>query len=163
MTARKTAPEQSWDDFWTEVSSGRTEVIRGIEVQVPSDVPLILERRIIELQDSEREEDIAELISLLFGTDCMEEWRQKGMGLREFQTVLTWGIAQAGGTEMSFAEAHELVKKGEGAGKAPTPPNRAARRAQSTTTGGRSKRTSNANTTSARKKSPTSRAAASTP
>ncbi|MFC9847796.1 hypothetical protein ACFWFF_01600 [Streptomyces sp. NPDC060223] len=160
MTARTAAKEQSWDDFWAEVSTGRTEVIRGVEVQVPTDVPLILERRINELQDSEREEDVAELISLLFGTDCMEQWREAGMGLQEFQTILTWGIAHASGQEMSFAEAYEIVKKGEGAGKAP--PNRAARRSQSNATGGRSKATSSASTTSARKRSRTSPAAAST-
>ncbi|MFE6487982.1 hypothetical protein ACFVGN_34310 [Streptomyces sp. NPDC057757] len=159
MTARKTpvAAEQSWDDFWTEVSRGRTEVIRGITVQVPSDVPLILERRINELQDSENEDDIAELISLLFGTDCMEQWRQAGIGLREFQTILTWGIAQAGGKDLSFAAAYELVQKGDGAGKAlaPKPPSRAVRRSQSAGTGGRSKPTSNGSTTSARRKSRT--------
>lgn len=155
MTARKSAASESWDAFWSEVSRGRTEVIRGVEVEVPTDVPLILERRIAELQDSEREEDVAELVSLLFGTDCMEAWRERGMGLREFQTVLTWGIAHAGGRELTFAEAYELVNKGEGAGKAPAQPNRAARRARSTSGGGPSKRTSSANTASARTRSRT--------
>lgn len=156
MTARKTKDEsQSWDDFWTEVSKGGTEVIRGIEVQVPTDMPLILARRVEELQDSEREEDVAELVSLLFGTDCMEQWREKGMGLREFQTILTWGITHAGGKQISFAEAYALVENGEGAGKAPAQPNRAARRSQSAATGGRSKRTSSASTTSARARSRT--------
>lgn len=156
MTARKTAPTESWDSFWTEVSGGRTEIIRGVEVRVPNDMPLIVERRVEELQDSEREEDVAELVQLVFGTDCMEQWRQAGMGLREFQTVLTWGLAHAGGREMTFAEAHKLVVDGEAAGgKAPTPPNRAARRAPSAPGGGPSKRTSNGSTTSARKRSRT--------
>lgn len=155
MTARKTAggESQSWDAFWGEVSKGSTEVIRGVEVEVPTDMPLILEQRVAELQDSEREEDVAELVTLLFGTDCMTQWRDKGMGLREFQTVLTWGIAHAGGKKLSFGEALALVEKGEGAGKAPKEPNRAARRAQSTVTGGRSKRTSSASTASARARS----------
>ncbi|MFC8432259.1 hypothetical protein [Streptomyces sp. NPDC057253] len=154
MTARQASAGQSWDDFWSEVSKGDTEVIRGVEVRVPTDMPLIVERRVEELQDSSRQEDVEELVKLVFGTDCMEQWRENGMGLKEFQTVLTWGLAHAGGRKLTFAEAYDLVQKGEGAGggKAPTP-NRAARRSQSAAGGGRSKPTSRASTASARKKS----------
>jgi hypothetical protein len=156
VTARKTTPaHESWDEFWAEVSPGRAEVIRGVEVQVPSDMPLAVERRIQELRESSAEEDIAELLQMLFGVDVLNRWRENGMGLQELQTVLTWGIAQASGTGMSFAEAYELVLAGDGEGKplGPKGPNRAARRAPSKSTGGQSKRTSSASTGSARTRS----------
>lgn len=152
MTAPKT---QSWDEFWAEVSPHRTEVIRGLEVKVPTDMPLAVEKRITELRASEAEEDIGELLHLLFDVS-LDEWRDAGMGLRELQTVLTWGIAQASGKDLTFAEAHELVVAGEGEGKPLAPkgqPNRAARRAPSKSTGGQSKRTSSGSTGSARARS----------
>jgi hypothetical protein len=158
MTA---ATHETWDAFWSEVSSGRTEVIRGIEVRVPTDMPLVMERRIDELRESEAEEDVAELVALLFGEDILEAWIDAGMGSLEFQTVLTWGMAQAGGQDISFSEALDLVRNGGGEGKqvGPKGPNRAARRAtgapakRSAAGGGRSKPTSRASTGSARRTS----------
>ncbi|MFD3929684.1 hypothetical protein [Streptomyces sp. NPDC058614] len=156
MTARKTGGTGGWDEFWAEVSGGRTETIRGVQVTVPTDIPLAMEQRINELQDAEDEDSFAELIALLFGTDALGAWREGGMGLRELKTVLAWGIAHANGQDMTFAEAYDLVMQEEaGGGKTPAPkgPNRAARRAQSTRTGGPSKPTSRASTGSARKTS----------
>lgn len=153
MTARKTNTTQSWDAFWAEAAPREQVEIRGVTVQVPTDMPLGVEQRIEELQDSTALEDIAELVSLIFGADCIEPWRKAGMGLREFQTVLTWGLARAGGRDMTFAEAFALVEEGGTPGKAG--PNRAARRQRSAATGGPSKRTSSGSTASARSKSRT--------
>ncbi|MET7759732.1 hypothetical protein ABZT27_34285 [Streptomyces sp. NPDC005389] len=152
MTARET---ESWDAFWSEVSRGDTETIRGVTIAVPTDIPLIVDRRVQELQDSAEEDDVAELVSLIFGIDCMEQWRENGMGLTEFQTVLTWGLAHAAGKPLTFAEAYDVVQNGEGAKAGKAQPNRAARRAQSSGTGGPSKRTSNGSTGSKRKRSRT--------
>ncbi|CAL9504105.1 hypothetical protein SUDANB126_03500 [Streptomyces sp. enrichment culture] len=158
--ARKAdAGHESWDAFWAEVSGDRTEVIRGIEVRVPTDVPMAMEQRIEELRDSEAKEDLAELLAMLFGQDVLDVWMDAGMGMLELQTVMTWAMAQAGGRDLSFAEALDLVRSGE-AGKLPGPkgPNRAARRAgapakRSAAGGGRSKPTSNGSTGSARRTS----------
>jgi hypothetical protein len=158
--ARKTTGHESWDAFWAEASGGRTTVIRGVEVPVPTDVPLAMEQRIEELQDSESKEDLAELLAMLFGQDVLDQWMDAGMGMLELQTVMAWAMAQAGGRDISFTEALELVRSGE-AGKLPGPkgPNRAARRAtgapakRSAAGGGRSKRTSSASTGSARRTS----------
>lgn len=58
-----TDSNDSWDAFWAEVAGEqRTEVIRGIEVPVPTDLPLALEKRATDLEDSERFEDYAELV-----------------------------------------------------------------------------------------------------
>ena len=154
------AGHETWDAFWSEVSGGRTEVIRGVEVAVPTDVPMVLEQRIDELRDSDSKEDLAELLALLFGQDVLEQWMDAGMGMLELQTVLTWGMAQAGGRDLSFGEALEIVRSGEGLGK-PKGPNRATRRAtgapakRSAAGGGQSKRTTSASTGSARKTSRT--------
>lgn len=158
MTARKTADpaEQSWDAFWAEVSTQRTTEIRGVTVPVPGDMPMRLRRRIEELQDSEDEEHVAELVALLFGRDVYGTWEDAGLGAFEFQVILTWGIAQATGREdFSFAQALEAVRSGEEGKALAAPPNRAARRSQSAATGGRSKPTTRASTGSARKTSRT--------
>ncbi|HET6356098.1 hypothetical protein [Streptomyces sp.] len=157
MTARKT-PVDSFDAFWAQVSSSGTETIRGITVKVPMDVPLALELRIKDLEQSESEDDIRELIALLFGDDVLDRWREAGMGLLEFKTVLAWGMAHATGTKVTFQEAYEAVLAEEaGEGKAPSGQNRAARRKtakkaapspRSASTGGRSKRISAASTAS---------------
>lgn len=155
MTARKTG--ESWDEFWAEVSGGPTEVIRGVVVPVPTDVPLILEQRLKELQDEESEEALQEMLSLLFGPTVLDQWIENGMGARELETALAWGFAHAGGKDVSFREAYEMVLEAEAAGgKAPVP-NRAQRRAAqkppSGSTGGRSKRTSAGSTGSTRTRS----------
>ncbi|NUK22073.1 hypothetical protein [Streptomyces lunaelactis] len=159
MTARKT-PVDSFDAFWAEVSGGATETIRSIEVKVPTDVPLALEMRLKDLQDSESEDDIRELVSILFGGDVLDQWRDAGMGLLEFKTVLAWGMAHATGTKVTFREAYDMVVAEEaGEGKAPSGQNRATRRtaakktaasARSASTGGRSNPTSRASTASKR-------------
>lgn len=157
MTPRKTAAkgEESWDEFWASVSQGRTETIRGVKVTVPTDMPLIVEKRVEELRDSSRLEDVQELLGLLFGADVLGQWMDRGMGLKEFQVVMTWGLAHASGNPLTHQEALDLVEQGAGAGKqlAPKGPNRAARRSPSAAGGGRSKRTSSASTATARKTS----------
>lgn len=148
----------SFDAFWAEVSGGATETIRGVVVAVPTDMPIAMEMRITQLQESGSEQDIRELLSLLFGDDVLDEWTEAGMGMRELQTVLTWGIAHASGKPLTFQEAYDALAAAEDAaeGKAP---NRAARRAAqskpSASTGGRSKRTSAVSTASTRARSRT--------
>lgn len=162
MAARKTAPSsadtESWDAFWAEVQSGQhTEVIRGVQVVVPTDLPLIFQQRANALKDSERDEDMHELVGLIFGDDVLGRWIDAGMGLREFQVVCAWGYANGSGKATTFAEAYEIVTTAEAEGKALTSPNRAARRAatkpQSSAGGATSKRTSSASTGSARRTS----------
>jgi hypothetical protein len=146
---------ESWDQFWSEVTAkARTEVIRGVEVRVPTDIPLAVERRMEELSDSSALEDVADLVSRIFGADVLEQWIDAGMGSTEFKTVVAWGMAQGDGQDISFREAYERVRAAD-EGKAPAAPNRAARRAASKTpsaaTGGPSKRTSSASTASTHK------------
>ncbi|SDM46270.1 hypothetical protein SAMN04487981_101601 [Streptomyces sp. cf386] len=160
MTAKNT--HESWDAFWAEVSGGRTEIIRGVEVTVPTDMPLGFQARLEQLRHLGEEsplEEFEDLVSPLFGEGTFGQWVDAGMGSKEFLTAITWGMAQAKGTDMSFREAYEIVTSddpGKAAGA-----NRATRRAAKTTAsssrsaagGGRSKPTSRASTGSSRKTS----------
>lgn len=150
---------EAWGEFWAEVAGGpeRTETIRGITVTVPKDLPIAVEHRIEVLSESDKYDDMAELVALLFGVDALDQWRDTGMGMLELQTILTWGMAQASGTDITFRQAYDAVTGADGEGKpaAPKGANRAARRAQSASTGGRSRPTSSASTGSARKTSRT--------
>lgn len=167
MPARKPAAETvdtgSWDAFWAEVNTKDqpTEVIRTVTVRVPSDLPLGFQQRVNQLKDSDRDEDVRELVALIFGEGVLDQWIEADMGSREFKIVLAWGMANGGGRPTSFREAYDMVTAAEAAGKeesAPQP-NRAARRAatkpRSSAGGATSKRTSSANTASARKTSGT--------
>lgn len=152
------ADTQAWDEFWAEVQPAqRTQVICGVEVLVPTDMPLNLMHRLEELQSSESEDDLHELVALLFGEGALADWQDAGMTFGQFQVALAWGVAHAQGQDLSFREVYERVQAAE-QGKAPAP-NRAARRAaarpRSASTGGRSKPTSRANTGSARRRSDT--------
>src|ERR1051325_1524943 len=123
VTARKT---QSWEDFKREVFGKETEVIAGVTVRVPTDLPLGYEDRVADLSDldgSSKLEEFADLVTPLFGEGIFEQWIDAGMGQIEFLTAITWGMAQASRKPMTFSEAYELVNS-DAAGKAP---NRAAR------------------------------------
>ncbi|MFE5628480.1 hypothetical protein [Streptomyces sp. NPDC056543] len=146
---------ESWDAFWAEVQGAGTETIRGVQVPVPTDVPLAMEMRLKDLESDSSEAAMREMVGLLFGDDVLDRWIDAGMGLMEFKTVIAWGMAHATGTKVSFREAYDTVVAAEAEeGKAP---NRAARRASSKTrssgTGGASKRTSSASTASTRTRS----------
>ncbi|MCM2394363.1 hypothetical protein [Streptomyces albipurpureus] len=149
MTARKAPIEESFDAFWEELTGGsRTTVIEGVTVPVPVDLPLGFGERFTALQASESDEDAAELVALLFGQAAADQWlAPPKIGTRKLMTVLLWGMAQAAGEDLSFAEAYERLRTQAGTGKAP---NRQARRAAqkkpSAGTGGRSRPTSSAST-----------------
>ncbi|MFD4740622.1 hypothetical protein ACFWNQ_25140 [Streptomyces virginiae] len=154
MTARKPAASEteSFDEFWASVARPTTTIIRGVTVAVPRDMPMLVEQRLEELQDSSSLDDVAELVGLIFGENCLEKWRDAEMGLLEFQVILAWGMANARGQKVTFQEAYDIVQEQAAGGKAPAP-NRAARRSRSAATGGPSKATSSGSTGSARKTS----------
>ena len=148
---------QSWEDFKREAFGGRTEVIGGVTVRVPTDMPLVLEEWAEGLSTDSKKEDFDEVVTLLFGEGVFQQWITAGMGAVELMTAIMWGMVQGTGRDVTFMEAYELVTSDD-PGKALTAPaNRAQRRAaskpRSTSTGGRSRPTSSASTGSARKTS----------
>ncbi|MFE5912091.1 hypothetical protein ACFQ6B_23820 [Streptomyces wedmorensis] len=146
------ASSSSWDDFKTRVWGNRTEVIEGVEVRVPTDLPFGFEDRLADLSSSSAREDVEELVEALFGPDVLDRWLDAKMGTMGLMTVLTWGMAQGGGqTEFTFDDAYTAITSDDpGKALAPQPRNRAERRERSRSTGGRSRRTSAASTGSTR-------------
>lgn len=152
--------------FWRQHRrQGKTTTILGVELPIPTGLPLAFEDRYNELQntDSDDQEKVAELLRLLFGEDVYARWKRNGLDTEMLKVLLVWGAANGGGTPMTFEEA--VVKAAEweaAAGKATAVPNRADRRDSSKTRasakGGRSSaRTSAASTASRKKPSPTSK------
>ena len=132
-------------------------MIRGLEVDVPYDLPLDFRARMEELSDSDNEDDVRELVAELYGPDALEAWTEAGMGSVELQVVLAWGVAQGEGLDITFAEAYEVVTTGKPParleGNRRTRRARAARNGSSVSTGGRSRPTSAASTASPRRPS----------
>lgn len=121
------AEHESWDAFWSEVKRAKpVEVIRGVTVEIPTDLPLSFARRLDDLSDSDKEEDFQALVSELFGHDVYDQWVDAGMGVLEFQVVLTWALASGTGKPISFREAYDVVTQGKGPDR--LAPNRAQRR-----------------------------------
>jgi hypothetical protein len=152
---------QTWDAFWAEVQAeqqAEIEQICGVDVPVPVDMELQFSERVKQLRESDRDEDIEELVSMLFGSGVLAQWRANGMTQRGFRTVLLWGMARAEGLVMTFREAYDRMVDVEANPQRAAAPNREQRRAAakrpSASTGGRSKRTSSGSTGSGRKKSP---------
>lgn len=182
MTTRKmpplppAEPDHQDDDFlafWDryKATKGRETVrILGVEVTVPTDMPLTYEDdfrermgtlRVSTTDSSSQQalEEFRELLVPLFGEGTYEVWKERGLTGRMLQVLLAWAMRNAKGQPTTFEEAAEIVDEAEqlrAEGKAPAAPNRAARRASSRTrasagTGASSKPTSRASTASRRK------------
>lgn len=130
-----TGDTQSWDDYWARVEEKRraergnapTTLIRGVEVTVPTSLPLRFDRDLERLQESEDLADVQRLLVELFGRDVLDQWVDAGMHEEEFRTALLWGIARGKRRDLTFEQAHELVMRQGEALRAPA--NRAERRA----------------------------------
>lgn len=156
MTAatRAAAKSESWEDFKAKTFKTRTERIQGVDVVVPSDVPLGFQQLAETLSDESPLEDFADVVFLLFGEGVFEAWLKNGMGASGLTVAIMWGWMQGSGKDVTFSEAYEIVSSDDpGKAAVAATGNRAARRSQSRSTGGRSSRTSAASTTSARARS----------
>lgn len=141
-----------------------TKRILGVDVVVPTDVPLSFEEEAQRLADSQDRGDFERLLEVLFGAGVLQAWKANGLTAPQLRVLVAWGMANASGQPTTFAEAARLVAKAEAkkaemeaAGEGKALPNRAARRASSATrasagTGRTSSRTSAASTTSTRKR-----------
>ncbi|MEV7011542.1 hypothetical protein [Streptosporangium sp. NPDC051022] len=145
---------QSWDDFWAEIQAEEdaqhggpaTEVIRGVRVNVPHDLPLRFDRRLEQLKGSSTDESVRAMLVDLFGDDVLEQWVDAGMTQTEFRVVLMWGMSHGRGKPLSFREAYGIVREqSEGKAKSSTRTS-----GKSGASGGRSKRTSGGSTSSRR-------------
>jgi hypothetical protein len=152
--------------FWRDhraKDAPETRRILGVDVIVPTDLPLGIEDIATELQNSQDPDDIGRLVALIFGADIYGQWKSAGVSMPMLQVLFAWGMSNGAGKAISFEEAAALVADAEAKqaaeGKAPAA-NRAARRASSPTpasaaAGRTSSRTSAASTGSGRKTSRT--------
>jgi hypothetical protein len=160
------AAELEQDDFlafWRTrqaETAPETKRILGVDVVVPTDIPLRLEIMAAEMANAQNADDLRPLLVDIFGADHFDAWIAHGLTVRMMKVILAWGVANGSGTPCTFERAMELAEQMEvdAAGKARPVPNRADRRASSGTgksasTGTSSSRTSAASTTSRRRKS----------
>lgn len=154
---RASKAPQSWEAFKAEAFGTRTEVIEGVTVPVPADIPLNFSAQFSALGPESEISDFGDAVTLLYGDGVFDQWVDHGMGAMGLLTALTWGYLQANGQgDVTFADAYRIVISDDpGKAAAAAVGNRAARRSQSKPTGGRSSRTSAASTASPRTRSRT--------
>lgn len=137
-----------------------TKRILGVDVVVPTDIPLRLEIMAAQMADAQDADELRPLLVDIFGADHFDTWIANGMTVHMMKVILAWGVANGSGTPCTFERALELADQmgADEAGKGRPVPNRADRRASSGTgksanTGASSSPTSAASTTSRRRKS----------
>lgn len=156
VTAARAAKAQSWEAFKADTFGSRTEVIEGVTIPVPADIPLNFSACFGALGPESEIDAFGDAVTLLYGEGVFDQWVERGMGAIGLLTALMWGYMQGSGQDVSFQEAYAVVTSDD-PGKAITAAagNRAARRSQSKSTGGRSSRTSAGSTGSRATKSRT--------
>ncbi|MEV4837791.1 hypothetical protein AB0K05_24935 [Nonomuraea sp. NPDC049486] len=150
----------SWDAFWDETlrqeaaerGQEPSTTIRGIQVRIPVDLPLGFEEKLRRARAAYDEATFKQLLQDLFGVDVLDAWFAAGMGEREYQVVLTWGISCGRGRPISFREAYERFQARQAPGKAAAETTSTRPSDESDATGGSSKPTSAGNTSSRRKR-----------
>lgn len=141
MTAPGWADEpETRDDeflaFWRDHrarTTHQTARILGVDVPVPSELPMAITDAAEQLVDSTDPADIERVVGMLFGADIYTQWKANGLTTGMLQILVTWGMANAAGQATTFEQAAELAEQAEHAGKARLAANRAARRASSPT------------------------------
>lgn len=126
-------PQDDFLAFWQQQrAKDKPEVkqILGVEVPVPTDMPLGMQDLAEQLMDSEDAADIERLVAMLFGPLAYGQWKANGITAAMLGVLLAWGMSNAAGKPCTFEEAAVLADD-LAQGKAPAiGPNRAARRAK---------------------------------
>ncbi|EFC80252.1 hypothetical protein [Parafrankia sp. EUN1f] len=146
---------EDFDVYWAEHGvepEVRRARILGVEVEVPTDLPLEVEAIVQRDAGQLTSDDVDRVVTLIFGADVFEQWIDAGITSNQFPVICAWGMANGAGRRVTFAEAAELVAEQNAA----RPTNRAERRAanspRGSASGRSSSRTSRASTTSARRR-----------
>jgi hypothetical protein len=152
---------QGFDAFWAEQlrreaaerGQAPTEVIRGVTVTVPQDLPLNFRAKARAMRNDDGDDSFKELLASLFGVDVLDAWVQAGMGAREFRTVLAWAMAHGDGNPITWQQAYELVMAKDEDGDEGKAPSSTRANGGSGGSGRSSKPTSGASTSSGRRTS----------
>ena len=163
-TAEQENEFQGFDAFWGETlrkeaaehGLAPTEVIRGVKVKVPQDLPLKFRAKARAMRNEDGDDAFRELLAGLFGADVLDAWDAAGMGAREFRIVLAWGMSHGEGTPITWQQAYESVMaKDDEAGDEGKAPSSTRKSGVSGGSGRSSKPTSAGNTSSRRQTSRT--------
>lgn len=115
--ATRATETQSHDEFWASIDAPEeTETILGVTVRVPSPgtVTLRTKTRLERLDLAEVEdEDLVAALDDLYGEGSFQRWYERGMTYQRLAVVMAWGIARAGGSPISWADAYEAVSTGK--------------------------------------------------
>lgn len=127
-----------WEQHRATETPPETKRILGVDVAVPTDLPLSFEDASQELANSKDPADFEQLLVMLFGDGTLQQWKANGLTGGQLRILVAWGMANGAGKTTTFAEAAEMValaeaKKAQAEAEGKAPPNRAARRASSRT------------------------------
>lgn len=125
------------DDFlayWRTRRPAEVKKIFGVQVAVPSDLPLNFGDRYEQVKDSDDPEDMKVLLGVVVGQGVLDQWIARGAGVEQIKVLLTWGMLNGSGVPTTFAEAAERVAEIDRASVGKAQPNRADRRAGSSRT-----------------------------
>lgn len=98
-----------FDAFWEDQKAqgkreGKRVKLMGEVVELPPSLPLQFEMEAKRLSRSKDEDDMRDLLAILFGEGCIERWAEKGMDIDMFQTLVAWAPLHIQGEEVSLAE-----------------------------------------------------------
>lgn len=141
----------SWDAYWAERQSRRTDTICGVTVRVPTGITLAYREELRRQLDADGESSYAAIATALLRApngseipDLWDRWQAGGMEVEELEVVVAWAMAHASGNPISYAEADQHVRQSR-AGKAPQA---AVKKNSSASTGGPSRPASRRRTAS---------------
>lgn len=146
----------SFDAWWADHSQAReveTTTILGVEVDVPTDIPLEVEMLLTRKDGNLTSDDVRRAVELVFGEDVLADWMSQTPPISSFQfsVIFAWAMSHGQGKPVTFQEAAEAIREAQ---EAERPTNRAARRAaarpRGSATGSRSPQTSRGSTGSRR-------------
>lgn len=104
-----------FDAFWKKRDKKRPAKrlrIFGQVVELPKSLPLQFELEARRVAKSKRDEDVHNLVAILFGADAYEAWAEAGMDLDQFQVLLAWGPRYIAGQQVTLEQvADELAAR----------------------------------------------------
>ena len=112
---------EDFDAFWSSQNrQGKRVRIAGQVVTLPPSLPLQFELEARKLARSKSDQDVAKLLTILFGEDPTTKWAEAGMDLEQFQVLLAWAPRVIAGQHVTLAEVAEQVRKAQAATEDPT-------------------------------------------
>ena len=113
--------EDDFLDFWRvhrAQLAGETRRILGVDVLVPTELPMALTDQAAQLMHSTDLADVERVVGMLFGPDVYARWKANGLTLEMLPVLMTWGMANGAGQPTTFEQAVELTRQAQAAQEA---------------------------------------------